>query len=89
MIINLFLNLMITVVNTLFSFLPKVTIYSIPFIGPFISSLLDTIIPMWNAFLGTFPYAVVLWDTFLFVILPFEIFMIIGKFILGNRMPSH
>lgn len=72
----------------LFVFLPVVSIASIPVIGHFVVSILETIVETWNAFLITFPYAVIAWHMLLWVILPFEILMAVGKFFFGNRMPS-
>jgi len=89
MIIILLLNLLLLVFGTIFSILPVVTISSIPLIGPTVSTFLFTMVGVWNAFMLTFPYARIGWEVFLYVILPFEALMLIGKFFLGSRMPSH
>jgi len=79
-----------TVLSTLFSlFLPIVTLSSIPLVGPFISSTLGTVVGVWNAFLVTFPYAQLPWTIFLYVIIPFELILLILKAILGSRVPTH
>jgi len=70
-------------------FIPKVTIASIPYAGSFMASTLTTVVGVWNSFLDTFPYAIVAWHMFLFVILPFEVIMLVMKFFLGHRTPSH
>ena len=89
MITNLFINFILLVFGWVFTLLPPVTISSLPFIGDFLASTLLQMIKIWNAFLETFPYAKVGWDTFKYVIIPFEGLMLLGKFFLGSRMPSH
>jgi len=89
MIIILLLNLLLLVFGTIFSILPSVSIATIPVIGPSVSSFLYEAMGVWNAFMVTFPYAQITWDVFLYVILPFELLMLVGKFFLGHRMPSN
>jgi len=69
--------------------LPPVHLNALPFIGSGFYDLLVTMVSMWNAFIVTFPYAGIAWNVFLYVILPFELIMIIGKAFLGSRMPHH
>jgi len=85
MIIILLLNLLLLIFGTIFSFLPVVTISSIPYIGPGIVSMLDFAVQIWNGFIDTFPYADYAWHIFLLVILPFEALMLVAKFFLGAR----
>jgi len=89
MIIDLFLSIFNIVLASIFQFFPVVTIASLPLIGEFLRDTLVTIVTTWNAFLETFPYALVVWQVFLIVILPFEFLMLIGKLFLGSRMISH
>jgi len=89
MIINLFINLVLLIFGSLFVFLPEVSISSIPYIGVPFYNLLVSLVSMWNAFISTFPYAGIAWNVLLFVILPFEVLMLLGKFFLGHRMPSN
>lgn len=89
MIINLLIFVIISIVGAVFNFLPVVTIASIPYIGTDLSSILTTMILTWNAFMATFPYAVVVWHVFLIVVLPFELLLLLGKFFLGHRFPAH
>jgi len=89
MIINLLINLILLIFGSLFVFLPEVSLSSIPFIGPEIVSILGTVMGIWNAFMTTFPYAETGFYIFLWVILPFEILMIIAKFFLGHRTPAN
>jgi len=89
MIITIFLNIIIFIIGGIFRLLPVVSIASIPYIGSAVSGYLTTAVLTWNAFIATFPYAGIAWNVFIFVILPFEALMLIGKFFLGHRMPSH
>jgi len=88
MIVSLFINIILAIFGTLFSFLPVVSLATIPVIGETIRELLITVVQMWNAFIITFPYAEIAWLNFLVIILPFEILMLVAKFFLGSRTPS-
>jgi len=89
MIINLLINLVLLLFGALFSFMPVVTLADIPFIGEGFSNILTTAVLSWNAFCVTFPYAVTAWHALLWVILPFEIALLVLKFFLGHRTPAH
>jgi len=88
MITILFINFIILVVGSIFVFLPEVSIATLPYAGQAISDTLYSAVYTWNAFLVTFPYAVVVWNMFLFVVIPLEIGLIIAKFFLGHRTPN-
>lgn len=79
----------VMILSGIFGFLPTVSIATIPYIGESVESVLITMITTWNAFLVTFPYAEVGWNIFLYVIIPFEILMLIAKFFFGSRLPAH
>lgn len=87
MIINLLINLFLLIFGSLFVFLPEVTISSIPFIGSYISDALVLMVVYWNSFVDVFPYAEIVFHTFLTIILPFELLLIVAKFFLGHRVP--
>jgi len=89
MIINLLLAVILAFFQAIFVFLPTVTIAGIPYIGSGLSSLLGTMAANFNAFSETIPYAIYPWHAFLFVLMSFEITMLVGKIFLGNRMPGH
>lgn len=89
MIINLLINLILLVFGSLFVFLPEVYLSDIPLIGNELVSALTTMITTWNSFLVTFPYAEVVWDVILFVIIPFEILLLVARFFLGQRLPTN
>jgi len=89
MIINFLINLILLVFGSIFVFFPQVFLNDIPLIGDFIVSTLELMVSYWNSFLVTFPYAQIAWQVFLYVIIPFEFLMLLGKFFLGSRMPSH
>jgi len=77
------------ILTAIFYFLPVVTIADLPLFGEELADLLVTVITTWNAFLVTFPYAVVVWNMFLFVVMPFEILMLVAKFFFGHRLPAN
>lgn len=87
MITNILIQVAFGILGIIFVFFPVVTIASLPVIGPSLSTILITMVTTWNAFMVTFPYAQVAWQVFLFVILPFELLMLIGKFFLGHHLP--
>lgn len=72
---------------SLMSYLPEVSIASIPWAGEWISETLVSLVLTWNAFMVTFPYAETAWNVLLWIILPFEALMLLGRFFLGHRMP--
>lgn len=88
MITYLLVMVVVATVNSFFTVFPVVTIQSLPYIGEELRSILVTMVGYWNSFMDTFPYAVIAWQTFLYVILPFELLLLIGKIILGSRNPS-
>jgi len=89
MIISIGINIILFILGGIFKFLPIVTIASIPYIGETVSNTLLTMVTTWNAFIVTFPYAGIAWNVLLYVILPFEALMLLGKFFLGSRMPNN
>lgn len=89
MITNILLSIVFVLISTIFSWLPVVTIASLPFIGEFVSSSLLLMVQYWNSFLITFPYASIAWNVFLIVIVPFELFMLLMRFFFGARVPTN
>jgi hypothetical protein len=89
MIINLLINFLLLIFGSLFVFFPVVSISTIPLVGPSIYSSLVFMVTTWNSFMVTFPYAQVLWDSFLYIIIPFEVVMLVLKFFLGHRAPAN
>jgi hypothetical protein len=87
MIVTLFLNIVIAVIGVIFMIIPTVTLASIPVFGQPITDILTSMIHMWNAFMVTFPYAQTAWHLILWVIIPFEIGLLVLKFFLGHRTP--
>ena len=85
MIIDLIITAFGYFLQAIFYYLPIVTLSSLPYIGDTIASLLLTVVKTWNSFLVTFPYAVVGWNIFKYVILPFEGLLLLSKFLLGSR----
>jgi len=88
MIFNLLIYLVLLIVTSIFSLLPVVTLASIPIIGPSLQSILITMVRMYNSFIDTFPYAETAFNLLIYVIIPFELLMLLGKFLLGHRLPA-
>jgi len=89
MIFNALIYLILLVVSSIFSLLPVVSIASIPIIGPSVSTFLVTAVKLYNGFITTFPYAQTAFQALIYVIIPFELLMILGKFLLGSRVPAN
>jgi len=89
MIIDLIIYTIVALVSAIFTILPVVTIADFPLIGSNVSSTLTTAALTWNAFIATFPYAEEAWNIFIYVIIPFELLMLTGKFFFGHRLPAH
>lgn len=88
MIINFIIKIIFDFFSAIFSFLPTVSIATIPVIGETVSSLLLQIVQVYHAFIETFPYAIVGFNVLIYVILPFELLMLVAKFFLGHRAPN-
>jgi len=89
MIFNLLIYLILVVVSSIFNLLPVVTLSSIPLIGTAMRGFLVSAIQMYNGFITTFPYAQTAFQIMLYVIIPFELLMLLGKFLLGHRLPAN
>jgi len=89
MLIYLILQLIISMLGVIFFWIPNVTMASLPIVGTSIDSTMIWLLGSWNALLITFPYGLVAWNVLRYVILPFELFLLITKFFLGSRMPVH
>lgn len=89
MITDVIIGILVSLLGAIFYFLPVVYISTIPYVGQGISDTMLTMVGIWNAFLVTFPYAQVVWNTFLLVIVPFELLLLIAKFFFGHRLPAH
>ena len=83
MIVTLLINLVIMIFGVLFVFLPIVHLPDV------VNSTLISATQIWNTFLETLPYARLPWHLFLYVILPFELLLLLAKFFLGHRLPAH
>lgn len=87
MITSIFINFILLIFGAIFYLFPKVTLSDIPLIGEYVSSSLIYMVSIWNSFLDTIPYLQLPYHLLLYYILPFEILLIILKFILGSRVP--
>jgi hypothetical protein len=85
MILNYIFDAIVNIINGVLSFLPVVSLSSV--FGLDLASPLSGVVSTWNAFMITFPYAMVAWHMLLWVVLPFEALMLLGKFLLGHRLP--
>jgi hypothetical protein len=90
MILNFFIAIVTRVIDFFFGYLPTATLADIPYIGEAVQEILTRIVLQWNAFEATFPYVTALYQVFLYVIIPFELAVLVVRFVLGNRTPvSH
>jgi len=90
MITNGIIGFFIAFLRLFFGWLPVWDIASLWYIGPTLSTVVDSIALTWNAFMVTFPYALTGWQVFIYVIIPFEALLLLAKLILGSRTPvSH
>ena len=89
MILNLFIETILYVISGIFYIVPTATIADLPLYGSQISSVLYEIMGTWNAFLEIFPYGLIAWHIFLWVIIPFELALLVMKFFLGSRVPAN
>lgn len=83
MIITLILQVLVYMISGIFWLLPTV---SLP-VG--VVSAMTNMVQYYNSFLDIFPFAVLPTQIFLWIILPFEIGLLIAKFFLGSRIPAH
>lgn len=79
MLIQLLLQILISLVTILFSWLPDVAI--LPF-G--IDAALSYVVELFHGAIETLPYLEIVWTCFLYLI-GFEILLVILKFFLGSR----
>jgi len=89
MISTFILKMIIALVAGIEYFFPVVTIASIPMVGPQISAVLVQVNGLFNAFLSLFPFAVIVWHLFIYVVLPFEVLLLVAKFFLGQHVPAN
>jgi len=89
MILNLLIQFILQLLSAIFNIFPVVSISSIPYAGEYIAEILLDIVITWNTFMITFPYAEIGWNVLLWVILPFEAIMSLGKFFFGHRLPEN
>jgi len=89
MIINLITNFVLLLFGMIFVFFPKVTIADIPLVGAPFSEYFSGFMDTWYTILTMIPYLQDVWFVLLWVILPFEIGLLVMKFFLGHRMPAH
>lgn len=88
MILFFLLATIVLLIQGVFSFLPTATLADIPVVGDSVRSILVTAVTSWNSFMQTFPYTIVLWEVFIYVIIPFEFAMMVLKLFLGSRSPG-
>lgn len=89
MIINLLINLVLLIIGSLFVFFPEVTLNDIPYVGIHFREILINTVGYWNSAVETLPYLQIGMTMFIYVILPFEITLLVLKVFLGHRLPAH
>jgi len=92
MIFNALINGFVGTLNAIFWVLSfggnTVDLSNIPYIGSAFRDILITALSYWNTALTVVPYLVLPWHIFIYVLLPFEILMLVAKVILGSRVPT-
>jgi hypothetical protein len=89
MLIQVLIDLEHAIVTGILNLIPSVTLASIPYIGDTIQSTLLSFVLNVNGFIDIFPYACIVWNLFIYGVIPFELAMIGLKFFLGSRTPSN
>ena len=87
MIIDAIVNFFEGLFTGVLSYIPTVSIQTIPFVGLTFNSILVSMIHGYFGLIGTVPYLQVVFQAFAFVILPFEFVVLTIKIILGSRVP--
>lgn len=87
MIVTILLILLDRILLGLGLIFPRVTLENIWVIGPTLRSVLVTAVGYMNSIFETLPHLEVVWNMFVYVVVPFEIVLWVMKFILGSRTP--
>lgn len=88
MILELLIVLILGVMSLFASLFPDYG--TVPLLLPFgLDGVVSSATGIWVSFMQTFPYAIVAWHMLLWVVLPFELLMLVFKMILGSRLPAH
>jgi len=87
MIINLLFNAVIAIIGIFFTLLPEATLESLPYVGDTIDSTLNSMMWYWNTIIDNIPYLQYSYNVFLWVIIPFELSILIFKVFAGQRTP--
>ena len=83
MLIQLLLQILISTVNVIFSWLPAVDTLPFGIDSAFISAMM-----YFNGAIDTLPYLEIVFDSFLYVI-GFEVLLLVLKLFLGSRTPHN
>jgi len=89
MIWNFIIKAIVLFVSVVFYWLPEVTIEDLPYLGSSVSDLLITMIRYWNSAVETVPYLQLGMDIFIYIIIPFELLLLVAKFFLGHHVPTN
>jgi len=89
MLIQTLLMLWERLILAIFGILPQVSLADIPYIGDEIQGTLIAMMTTWNAVMVTVPYLTIVWNLFIWGVIPFEIGLIVLKFFLGSRTPQN
>jgi len=64
-------SLIVDLLAMIFSWLPVVTVSSIPIVGNTLNTVVPWMFGVWNSFMITVPYAIFPFHVFLYAIIPF------------------
>lgn len=87
MIVSMLLILLDRILAGLGLIFPRVTLENIWVIGPTLRETLVIAVGYMNTLFVTLPHIETVWNMFVFVIIPFELVLLVMKFILGHRTP--
>lgn len=86
MIFNFLFDFILIVLSSIINIIPSVNISGILFIGDDLYNILVQMIRIWNGAIYSFPYLEIL-NIVLFVIISFELLVLVVKLLLGSRSP--
>jgi len=87
MVISLILNFIADAFATVMSIMPSVGIQDIPYIGEAVYTYWVLAVSYMHTAFTIIPFTEIVWNSFVYVIIPFEFSLLILKVFLGSRTP--
>lgn len=89
MIFNFLISFVVLILGSIFGLLPEYGISDIPYVGQWVYATLQIAVEYMNEFLTIVPPLETLWHVFIWVVIPFELVLMIVKLLLGSRTPAN